>query len=71
MRGRAVCGQQEALGESRMNNTASLMKVLLMALAIPIIGFGVSYSIINDMNLILRSFKEIGVTVYTSKLVGA
>jgi hypothetical protein len=33
-----------------MKNVAGLMKVLLVALAIPAIGFAVSYFIISDMN---------------------
>jgi len=33
-----------------MKNTNGLLKVLLVALAIPAIGFAVSFFIINDMN---------------------
>lgn len=38
-----------------MKNTAGLLKVLLVALAIPAIGFAVSFFIINDMNKELKA----------------
>lgn len=45
-----------------MKNITGLMKVLLVALAIPAIGFAVSYFIINDMNEGLKA-EGIDVTV--------